>query len=227
MLKCSFCGHENEDGQKFCDNCKTDLSVPAPATAHGFTSVPFAGSQAGTIDAGRPDGDIQTLHLDKVPLVESLGARAAVGSEMTRPATPVAEKIQAAIPTLSAAPGGAADPSSPKSDSVPGLKPYLVVLRGEKIDMNYPIYGGKNYMGRTDDKPVDIDLECQEPADRIWTSRQHAVINFENGSLTIEDLNSLNGTFVNRTRVHPGQVRTLQANDIIQVGTVQLRLQLG
>jgi pSer/pThr/pTyr-binding forkhead associated (FHA) protein len=83
---------------------------------------------------------------------------------------------------------------------------------------------GKNYLGRTDEKPVDIDLENQEPADRIWTSRQHAVINFENGVLTVEDLNSLNGTFVNRTRVHPGQIRTLQVNDIIQVGTVQMRV---
>ena len=54
---------------------------------------------------------------------------------------------------------------------------------------------------------MDIDLDDQEAADRIWSSRQHAVITFENGTLTIEDLNSLNGTFVNRTRVHPGQVR--------------------
>ncbi len=103
----------------------------------------------------------------------------------------------------------------------------MIVLRGEKIDLKYPLYPGKNFLGRTDDKPVDVDLEDQEPPDRIWTSRQHAVIHYENGVLALEDLNSLNGTFVNRTRVHPGQMRTLQGNDIIQVGTVQLRLILG
>ena len=42
--------------------------------------------------------------------------------------------------------------------------------------------------------------------------------------MTIEDLNSSNGTFVNRTRVYPGQKRPLAVNDVVQVGTVQMRL---
>ena len=76
-------------------------------------------------------------------------------------------------------------------------------------------------------KPVDIDLDDQESPDRIWTSRQHAVITLDNGALAIEDLNSLNGTFVNRTRVHPGQVRELHENDVIQVGTVHMKVIAG
>ena len=87
----------------------------------------------------------------------------------------------------------------------------LLVVRGQRMDVQYPFYPGKNYLGRTDDKPVDIDLEDQESQDRIWTSRQHAVITLENGKLAIEDLNSLNGTFVNRNRVHPGQLKELAA----------------
>jgi hypothetical protein len=102
--------------------------------------------------------------------------------------------------------------------------PKLVVLRGLRINAQYPIYEGKNFVGRADDKPVDIDLEDQEPADRIWASRQHAVITFVDGALLIEDLNSLNGTFVNRTRIHPGRPRPLRYNDVIQIGTVQLKV---
>jgi len=118
--------------------------------------------------------------------------------------------------------------SPPPTTVVPtNVRPKLIVLRGERVNVQYAIYEGKNFLGRTDEKPVDIDLENQEPADRIWTSRQHAVITFENGALFIEDLNSLNGTFVNRTRVHPGQLRPLQVNDIIQVGTVQMKLVLS
>jgi pSer/pThr/pTyr-binding forkhead associated (FHA) protein len=49
----------------------------------------------------------------------------------------------------------------------------------------------------------------------------------ENDKLTVEDLNSLNGTFVNRTRVHPGQVRELNENDVVQVGTVHLKVVSG
>jgi pSer/pThr/pTyr-binding forkhead associated (FHA) protein len=37
----------------------------------------------------------------------------------------------------------------------------------------------------------------------------------------------LNGTFVNRNRVHPGQVKELQPNDVIQVGTVHMKVVLG
>lgn len=118
-----------------------------------------------------------------------------------------------------------ANPHEP--DAKPKLKkPRLVVLRGERIDVQYTLYPGKNYMGRTDDKPVDIDLENQEPADRIWTSRQHAVIHFEEGQISIEDLNSLNGTFVNRSRIGPNDPKVLQENDVVQVGTVQLKLVL-
>jgi len=90
--------------------------------------------------------------------------------------------------------------------------------------VEYPIYEGPNYVGRADEKPVDIDLEDQEPPDRVWSSRQHAVLIFEGGQLTIEDLNSSNGTFVNRARIYPGQPRSLSVNDVIQIGNVQMKV---
>ena len=71
---------------------------------------------------------------------------------------------------------------------------------------------------------MDIDLEDQEPPDRIWTSRQHACIFFEDGQLALEDLNSANGTYVNRTRVYPEQKKQLFVNDVVQIGTVHLKL---
>jgi hypothetical protein len=107
-----------------------------------------------------------------------------------------------------------------------GGQARLVVIRGLKPNTEYLIFEGHNFVGRADQKPVDIDLEDQEPPDRIWSSRQHALITFEKGSLVIEDLNSANGTYVNRNRVFPGQRQPLKANDIIQVGTVQLKVVL-
>ena len=98
------------------------------------------------------------------------------------------------------------------------------MLRGQKRNAEYPIFEGLNFLGRADEKPVDIDLEDQEPPDRVWCSRQHACISFEGDVLAIEDLNSANGTFVNRRRVYPGQRRTLAPNDIIQIGNVQLKV---
>ena len=103
-------------------------------------------------------------------------------------------------------------------------QPKLTVTRGLKQNIDYPIYPGQNYIGRADEKPVDVDLDDQEPPDRVWSSRQHCLITYENSELYVEDLNSANGTFVNRTRVYPGQKRGLNVGDVLQVGTVQLKI---
>src|SRR5262249_46973091 len=152
---------------------------------------------------------------------------------------PKAEAATPAAPAAPAAPAPAAQPAPPpepymaaaEAPAAPaaaplpaGAQPKLVVLRGQKIGVEYPIYPEMNFIGRADEKPVDIDLEDQEPPDRVWTSRQHALITFENAALTIEDLNSANGTYVNRTRVYPGQKRQLNINDVIQIGTVQMKV---
>jgi pSer/pThr/pTyr-binding forkhead associated (FHA) protein len=71
---------------------------------------------------------------------------------------------------------------------------------------------------------VDIDLVSQESVEQIWCSRQHAVITLDRGTVVVEDMNSLNGTWVNGTRIHPGQYHPLKHGDIVQVGTVQLKL---
>jgi len=88
---------------------------------------------------------------------------------------------------VEAAPAAAAPAGAKLPD---GAQPRLVVLRGLKINVEYPIYEGQNYIGRADEKPVDIDLDDQEPPDRVWSSRQHALIIYDNGELSLEDLNS-------------------------------------
>lgn len=100
----------------------------------------------------------------------------------------------------------------------------LVVIRGQRINVEYPLYEGRNIIGRTADQAVDIDLTGQEPADQVWSSRQHAVITLIRGVVMIEDLKSMNGTFVNRTRLTPGQSHPLSPGDIIGIGVVQLKV---
>src|SRR4051812_9753176 len=95
------------------------------------------------------------------------------------------------------------------------VKARLVVIRGARPNSEYPIYEGTNVVGRADQKPVEIDLFAQETPDRVWSSRQHAIIIWENGVLSIEDLNTTNGTFVNRDRVQVSEKKTLKVNDII------------
>jgi FHA domain len=199
MVKCPFCGFDNEDGALFCEQCKSDLSsAPAPA------AVPVA------------------QVVEAVP-VETMQGTAPMAQtvEAVPVAAPVAEDIPAAAPAAPAAEAGPVGQSVP-----PGSQPKLVVRRGLKIGVEFPIYPEYNYIGRADEKPVDIDLEDQEPPDRVWCSRQHAVIHFDEAAsvIMVEDLNSSNGTYVNRNRVYPGQKKQLMANDTIQIGTVHLQL---
>lgn len=129
-------------------------------------------------------------------------------------------------PPAPAAPAAPAKAPATGTPIAPGAQVKLVVQRGLKVGEEYNVFAGENYVGRADEKPVDIDLTFQEPDDRVWCSRQHALIVYDDatGNLTVEDLNSSNGTFVNRERVYPGQPRQLFVGNTIQIGTVHMRV---
>lgn len=237
MQRCPYCEYENEDGVLYCENCKQDLNLRLPPPP----------DRDMTQGEDQDELILDSSDIGRLPTEQSYSPDLPIGEAERYPDQPL---FDADVVTESGSPPmepDALEPFDTLSDApitekrldqpmeVPepvegeeltpsGRRPVLVVIRGERVDMRYPIYEGPNYVGRTDEKPVDVDLECQEPEDQIWTSRQHAVIHYEQGALTIEDLNSLNGTFVNRTRIYPGQRRTLQENDILQIGKVQLRL---
>lgn len=164
--------------------------------------------------------ELETLH--------SAPAATMSASVAAKPATVEIGPPGTAAPTMpipsAPAPSAPSAASAPSASLPAGAQPRLLVQRGQKRNVEYPVYEGLNFIGRADEKPVDIDLEEQEPPDRIWCSRQHACISFEGDQLLIEDLNSANGTYVNRTRVYPGQKRPLLVNDIIQIGNVQLKV---
>lgn len=123
--------------------------------------------------------------------------------------------------------GDAAAPAAadvPAAKLPPGSQPKLISVRGVRLNVEYPIYEGENFIGRSDENPVDIDLDDQEQQERSWVSRQHAIIRFANDELILEDLNSANGTYVNRERVFPGQKRGLTPGDVIQLGTIHLKV---
>jgi predicted component of type VI protein secretion system len=82
------------------------------------------------------------------------------------------------------------------------------------------------------ERRADTYSERPSPRERSGCVRERAcrAVRAEHrkayGSLVIEDLNSSNGTYVNRSRVPPGKQQGLKANDIIQIGEVQLKVLL-
>jgi hypothetical protein len=247
MVKCPVCHFSNEDGALFCEQCKSDLaSVPvaAPAEAIPMAAVAVDEPIADVILSPMPIEAIplepvpEAKPLEPIPILEALPVEATPAHPSDVAATHAAPAGHAVPPALAALEPEATMPAPPKAEAAPapaapvatpslaGAQPKLKVIRGLKIGVEFPIYPEYNYIGRADEKPVDIDLEDQEPPDRVWCSRQHSVIHFDEagGVLTIEDLNSSNGTYVNRNKVYPGQKKQLAPNDVVQIGTVHLKV---
>jgi len=241
MVKCPFCHYDNEDGALFCEQCKSDLASAEPAKAAAAQSipsatpieaVPFAGAveAAPVVGAAVMEATVaEAIPLAGMPAHEATIPMASPMPEAAPVVTPSATPPAGAGPAAPTSPGAAAPtaPAAPAAEAPPlpaDAQPRLLVLRGQKRNVEYPIYEGHNFIGRADEKPVDIDLEDQEPPDRVWSSRQHALITLESGKLVIEDLNSSNGTFVNRARIYPGQKKGLAPNDVVQIGNVQLKV---
>jgi hypothetical protein len=239
MVKCPFCHYDNEDGALFCEQCKSDLAGVEPAIAAQPipADIPLAAAEiietvpVVSVPEGAPIIEAAVIGespvAEAVPIVESMPIETApVEAVETIPLAPETTPAPEAPPAPEAAPAPAPAAAAPGAPAplAPDAQPRLIVLRGLKRNVEYPIYEGHNFIGRADEKPVDIDLDDQEAPDRVWSSRQHALITFEGGKVVIEDLNSANGTFVNRQRIYPGQKRDLAVGDVIHIGTVQMKL---
>jgi len=94
-----------------------------------------------------------------------------------------------------------------------GVKGPALVVRsgGGRTGETFPLDGEQTTIGRSPD--CDIFL------DDVTVSRRHAVISRAGDVLSIEDLGSLNGTFLNRRRIDSAQ---LADGDELQVGKYRL-----
>ena len=72
----------------------------------------------------------------------------------------------------------------------------------------------------TSDRPLVVGRENSPIADRLGPfsniSRQHAEIRSDGTALTVTDLDSMNGTFINDERLAPRQARPVKAGDRVR-----------
>ena len=95
----------------------------------------------------------------------------------------------------------------------------LELLTGTNAGRRYELSGEKTIIGR-DRYPI-CDITIREPT----VSRQHSRIQAEGDKYYIEDLGSLNGTYVNREKIAG---RTLLADgDTVQIYEVLMRFHVG
>jgi hypothetical protein len=81
------------------------------------------------------------------------------------------------------------------------------------------ILGRKSDANDIDGPDVDLNIFDAYPR---GVSKQHAIIEFADRVLTIRDLGSRNGTFLNMQAVSPNSYRVLRDNDVIHLGNLEL-----
>jgi hypothetical protein len=98
-------------------------------------------------------------------------------------------------------------------DEIAAEGPALVVRSGGgRAGEHFSPQGDRTTIGRSPDNDIFLD--------DVTVSRKHAVLVQSGGEIRIEDLGSLNGTFVNRRRIDSA-IR-LESGDEVQIGKYRL-----
>jgi hypothetical protein len=103
----------------------------------------------------------------------------------------------------------------------------LEVVRGNEAGRVYTLGRGETVLGNALNGSPGLDLAHQEGSSPRRMAARQAQLDCSPQGLLVRDLESPGGTFVNRQRLLPGQARTLQLGDLIQLGGVQLKVVAG
>jgi hypothetical protein len=217
MIKCSECGYENIDGLDYCDGCGAKLAgAGAPAEAPTLPPSPAAPEPAPMPEAvAMPEAA-----LSETPHMEATNGAAAASA-------PEAETTASRAPTGEIkAPEPAPAPVLETPAAGTHFRAKLSLIRGGRKGQEFPLEDGHNLIGRWDPETgsfPEVDLEQDDPEAKI--SRKHAMIIIENGHITVEDIGSLNGTYVNRgNRLIPGSPLEVKSGDELIIGKTFLKL---
>ena len=80
----------------------------------------------------------------------------------------------------------------------------------------YPLGEGQHTVGRSS--------ECSIQLPQVTVSRRHLMIQVAGDRVTITDLGSHNGTWLNRRRLRPGEAASVRGSDQIYLPAVALRI---
>ncbi|HEV2171782.1 MAG TPA: FHA domain-containing protein [Candidatus Binatus sp.] len=203
MIKCSECGYENMDGLDYCDGCGAKLAPSAGSSA----AAPAAAAEAAPA----------------APAADGTEAAPAAGNEAPNSAAPESE---APTGEIKPEPAPAAEQAPATAAAGAPFKAKLSVVRGGRKGQEFPLEDGNNLVGRWDPETgsfPEVDLDADDPEAKI--SRKHALIRIDGGKITIEDIGSLNGTYVNRQpRLSPGSPAEIKSGDEVIIGKTFLKL---
>ena len=118
--------------------------------------------------------------------------------------------------------------TSPTSPARPTAKQpgrwLLEIVRGRDVGRTFALDPGETVVGNALNGQRGLDLLDQEGNSPRRMAARHAALACSGQDLSIRDLESPGGTFVNQQRLLSGQPRKLSPGDVIQLGGVQLKV---
>jgi hypothetical protein len=200
MIRCPECGQDNMDGLEYCDGCGAKLPASTSTVAESVSA----------------------------PVTPPAEAAATPGPSESADEAAVAEAVAPEAPPVEVSTPVTPPPQAPVSAPAAIQNAKLTIMRGGTVGKVFPLQVGDNLLGRWDPDSgafPEVDLETDDPEARI--SRKHALIRVSD-KVVIEDIGSLNGTFVNRgPRLEPGSPVTLKDGDEIIVGKTFFKISLS
>jgi len=219
---CPSCGHMNETDSKFCQVCGLELHAETETAEANSLSKPAVSEgaliQKETFQKPQDPGPVilcPTCGNEKTDFTDKFCVICGQYIEI---------QVEEATPKYETAPFDTdiveeqVTPFTSEGDEIRGK--LMIRISNTEI----PLPAGKNELliGRVDPEKglyPDVDL-TPFGGDRAGVSRTHARLSIKESQLFIEDLNSLNYTFVNKQRLDGGQLYPVNDGDEIRFGGV-------
>ena len=222
-MNCPNCNTTSPAGAIFCDNCGYDLrnAIPAQPQTPPTVATPSADPIGIQDSGGVICQECGHSNIEGSAFCENCGTRL----------TQVQQQIDAQP----------AAPASPPPTPIPGPDPYptpsptpaqppvsrmtaRLVIQGANINLPVPPNQQEVVIGRED--PVsnvfpEINLDPHGGQD-AGVGRTHAKLTLINNQAYIEDLNSVNGTWVNKQRIPSNNPIPINNGDEIRLGLLTM-----
>lgn len=211
MIICPSCNTPAPPGAVFCDNCGYDLRTVAPPVAP-TPPAPPAANLGEIICPG-----CQHVNIPGSAFCENCGARLSQ-------AMPALQKQIAHQPSVPLPQSSSDQQATAELKSWPDTIEGRFVIQESQVSLPIPPGKQEIILGRED--PVsgvfpDIDLD-PHGGHEAGVGRRHARLVIKDGQIYLEDLDSVNGTAVNRRRVAAHQAIPLKPGDEIRLGKMAL-----
>ncbi len=224
MKACPTCGTQNEDTAAFCDNCGANVAGGAPvAPPPQQYTPPQAPMQPQGGGGGANCPQCGTPNMPGTMFCDNCGSALSNQPPVQTPPppqyTPPPPQYTPPAPQQYTPPAPPQQYTPPMGGQPP--MPCRLMVAGQQVAVPPK---AEAIVGRSDLASgwnPDVDLAPFGGTPEAGVSRKHLKIVWQNAWM-VEDLNSVNGTYLRGQRLAPAQRTPISNGEVIQLGKLQL-----